>query len=116
MATHSTLAIGAAKTSCKVGRTRPAMLASNWPMKAPRQTVPTTSQRYAGQAATRARGGCSARSGVSAGTTLTLCDHSAFSPAGTTPETDDPVWVRCGGLQTFPGDERALDPVQQNGA
>src|SRR2546428_9593211 len=69
METHSTLSIGAAKTCCSVGSTSPAMLASSCPRKAPTQPVPTTSQRYAGHIAIRGRGGCSARSGLSADTT-----------------------------------------------
>ena len=73
MATHSTLAMGAAKTCCNVGSTRPAMLASSWPMNAPRQTVPTTSQRYAGDAAMRGSGARSARSGLNRGTTAQRC-------------------------------------------
>ena len=54
---------GAPKTSSSVGRTSPAMLASSWPRKAPTHTVPTTSQRYAGQAASCARGARSSNSG-----------------------------------------------------
>src|SRR5438552_331719 len=89
METHSTLSIGAAKTCCSVGSTSPAMLASSCPRKAPTHTVPTTSQRYAGHIAMRGRGGCSARNGLSADTTPTLCDttHEARRSRGRPPES-----------------------------
>src|SRR5437773_7556829 len=66
METHSTAATEASNVCCRVGNTRPAMLASSCPRNAPMHTVPTTSQRYAGQVARRASGGRSARSGLSA--------------------------------------------------
>jgi hypothetical protein len=44
MATQRTSLTDALKVACRVGKASWTMLASTWPMKAPMQVTPTTSQ------------------------------------------------------------------------